>query len=184
MNGVILYGPPAAGKDTVTAELVALDPRFTHFERLKCGPGRTAGYRMVEPEQLAALPSEVVLWTNRRYDAVYLVDRPGLAAIWQTGRIPVVHLGQPEAVTAVTAGTPAARWLVVELHAPLPVLRARIEARGTGDDAARVTAAIETPRLDGADLVVDTGTVSAAEAARLVAERSLQQQRGPGLAVR
>lgn len=39
--GVILYGPPGAGKDTVTAELVQQDPSYALFERLKAGPGRT-----------------------------------------------------------------------------------------------------------------------------------------------
>jgi ATP-dependent 26S proteasome regulatory subunit len=37
-SGVILYGPPGAGKDTITAELSRLRPEFTLFQRLKAGP--------------------------------------------------------------------------------------------------------------------------------------------------
>jgi guanylate kinase len=175
---VILYGPPAVGKDTVTSALVRLDPGFAHFQRLKCGPGRTAGYRMIGPEQLAALPAASILWTNRRYGAVYLVDREGLGQLWQAGRTPVMHLGQPEAVDAVVAGTGSVRWRVVDLHAPLSVLRRRIRARGAGDDAQRLAAAADTPRLEHADLAVDTSVTEPAETARLIAECCSLQQRG------
>jgi len=37
-DGVLLYGPPAAGKDTVSAALIAVDARYVLFERLKVGP--------------------------------------------------------------------------------------------------------------------------------------------------
>jgi guanylate kinase len=177
-RGVILYGPPAVGKDTITAALRQVDPGFAHFERLKCGPGRTTGYRMISPAELAAIPPASILWTNERYRAVYLVDRAGLDQLWADGRTPVVHLGQPEAIAAVAAGTPSARWLVVDLYAALPVLRERIPARGTGDDAQRLAAAADTPRLAHADLVVDTGAVEPGEAARLIAERCALQHQG------
>ena len=177
-RGVILYGPPAVGKDTVTVALQQLDPAFAHFRRLKCGPGRTTGYRMISSDQLAAVPASSILWANERYGAVYLVDRDGLEQLWGAGRTPVVHLGQPEAIAAVVAGTTSARWLVVDLHAALPVLQARIAARGTGDDALRFTAAADTPRLPHADLAVDTGAVEPGEAAQLIAERCALQHQG------
>jgi hypothetical protein len=41
--GVILYGPPGAGKDTVTAALTSPDARFQLFRRIKAGAGRTMG---------------------------------------------------------------------------------------------------------------------------------------------
>ena len=178
MNGVILYGPPAVGKDTVTAALAAEQSGFVHYRRLKCGPGRTAGYRMISSDDLATLPADKVLWTNRRYSAVYLVERDGLGDIWRAGDTPVVHLGQPEAVVAVVRGTPNARWLVVDLHAPMPMLRERIQARGTGDDDARLAVAAQTPRLAHSDLVIDTGITAPAEAAVLIAERFTQQHAG------
>jgi hypothetical protein len=46
MPAVILYGPPAAGKGTVTKALTRLDNSYWLYQSLKVGPGRTAGYRM------------------------------------------------------------------------------------------------------------------------------------------
>ena len=41
-SGVLLYGPPAVGKDTITRHLERIGP-FEQFRRLKCGPGRSTG---------------------------------------------------------------------------------------------------------------------------------------------
>jgi guanylate kinase len=170
MNGVILYGAPATGKDTVTAALVRRYPRFVPYKRLKCGPGRTAGYRMITPDAMAAIPASLILWTNHRYGATYLVDRAGLADKWEVGRVPVLHLGQSEAVEALVDQTPGVRWLVVELHSPLDVLRERISGRGTGDDDQRIEVAIHTPRLLTARVRIDTSVIDPDSAARLIAE--------------
>lgn len=179
MKGVILYGAPATGKDTVTRALADMVPHiFVHFQRLKAGPGRTAGYRMISLEQLEALPESAILWTNHRYGATYVVDRDGLSQIWSNGQIPVVHLGQPEAVDTVVEKTPEATWLVVELHSSMSVLKDRIHARATGDDDQRIAAALATPRLSRAGISIDTGTIQPEEAAQLVAERVLQQEVG------
>jgi guanylate kinase len=171
MNGVILYGAPATGKDTVTEALVRRYPAiFVPYKRLKCGPGRTAGYRMISPEAMAAIPASSILWTNRRYGATYLVDREGLAETWEAGRVPVLHLGQPEAVDALMDQTPDVRWLVVELHSPLEALRERIRDRGTGDDGQRIEAAMHTPRLLTACVRINTSVIESDSAARLIAE--------------
>ncbi|MGV9303830.1 hypothetical protein ACWDLG_10705 [Nonomuraea sp. NPDC003727] len=37
LQGIVLYGPPASGKDTVTAALRRLDPRFVLLPKLKVG---------------------------------------------------------------------------------------------------------------------------------------------------
>jgi guanylate kinase len=178
VNGVILYGAPATGKDTVTRALTSAHPRFAHFERLKAGPGRTSGYRMISLEQATSMPAAAVLWANQRYGATYLVDRQGLQQIWQEHRIPVVHLGQPEAVDAVVRRASEASWLVVELHCDLAVLQERIRQRATGDDDQRIAAALSTPRLSTADISINTGTTEPGDAARLIAERVRHQQPG------
>ncbi|KPC90472.1 hypothetical protein [Streptomyces albidoflavus] len=54
-QGILLYGPPAAGKDTTTAALTELDEQYASFTRLKIGTGKTKGYRMGTPEQLTVL---------------------------------------------------------------------------------------------------------------------------------
>ena len=168
-RGVLLYGAPAVGKDTVTRALEEQGP-FSHFRRLKCGPGRTLGYRMIDPETLRSLPAADLLYVNRRYGSTYVVDRPGLDALWASGQVPVIHLGQPEAIPLLSTRTPDARWLVVELHCPLPALRRRIIERGTGDHEARFRAARDTPRLSAPNLSISTRDASPEAVAHLIAE--------------
>ncbi|GIJ22374.1 hypothetical protein Vlu01_29980 [Micromonospora lutea] len=168
-EGLILYGAPASGKDTVTAALVAKYPQFEHFRRLKAGAGRTSGYRMISEARANALRKTpgAILWENTRYSATYIVERSGLEQIWQSGRIPVVHIGQVDAIDALRAAE--ARWTVVELYAPLAALHSRIRSRGTGDDDQRFAAIERTPSLQAADMRIDTGVVSIAEAAEMIA---------------
>ncbi|TQS03808.1 guanylate kinase, partial [Microbispora hainanensis] len=42
--GVVLYGPPASGKNTITAAMHRHDPRFRLLPKLKVGAGRADGY--------------------------------------------------------------------------------------------------------------------------------------------
>lgn len=168
MTGVVLYGPPAAGKDTVTVALHQLDARYRLFRRIKHGPGRTAGYRMVSAEQLEQLRRDgEVIWENHRYGATYVVDRAQLLAD-AAAAVPVLHLGQLPAVDAVRAAVPAIGWLTVELWCPRAVAAQRIRARGTGDDEARLAAYDQTDRLDEAALRLDTTTLTPEQAAAAV----------------
>ncbi|SCG19746.1 guanylate kinase [Micromonospora echinofusca] len=170
MRGVILYGPPASGKDTVTAELQRLDSRYQQFRRLKVGSGRTTGYRMTTDADLAALRAAGdVVWENRRYGSVYVVDAHGLRRQLHDG-IPVVHLGQVEAVDAVRNAFPHARWTVVALTCPRDVAKRRLTQRQTGDTAERLRVWDETEPLALADLTIDTSKVPADVAAELVSK--------------
>jgi guanylate kinase len=172
-DGLILYGAPATGKDTITAELVRRDPLFEQFMRLKAGSGRTGGYRMISQEEAEHLrqSSGTVLWENSRYGSTYFVDRPGLERIWNSGSVPVVHLGQVEAVAAVASDpTLKACWTVVELYCQPTILHDRIRLRRTGDDRQRFAAIEQTPRLPQADISIDTGSVSATQSARMITE--------------
>jgi guanylate kinase len=169
--GVILYGPPTAGKDTVTRGLVELDRRYALFPRMKAGGGRMDGYRQTSEAAIAELRRNGdVIWENRRYGATYVVDRPGLAGGLATG-IPVVHLGQARAVDAVMMAVPEALWLTVELWCDREIALARIVARQTGDTDARLKAYDATDRLARAHLSIDTGRVPADVAARQVHAR-------------
>ncbi|TDC82501.1 kinase [Micromonospora sp. KC606] len=168
MRGVILYGPPASGKDTVTAALHKLNDKYQQFRRLKAGPGRTVGYRMSTVAELAALrASGDVVWENRRYGAVYVIDQPGLRAQLQE-RIPVVHVGQVNAVDAVLKAFSGARWTVVALACPRDVAVRRIVERQTGDVEERLRAWDETEAVADADLTIDTSKSSPDVAARLI----------------
>lgn len=168
MLGVILYGPPASGKDTVTAALTALSPRYVHFQRLKLGPGATATYRMTTPAQLHDLRVRGdIVWENHRYGATYAIDRPELAQAL-ADRVPIVHLGQPGAILAVQAATPLARWLVAQLWCPRKEAEQRLIGRGSTDIAARLRAWDETRRIADPDIALNTAETSPEEAAAAV----------------
>lgn len=158
MQGVVLYGPPAAGKDTITTTLHRLDPRYVLFPRLKVGRGRTTGYRMTTAEELHALRERgEIIWENHRYGATYAIDRTELLQRLRI-HIPVLHAGQPEAVTAITQAVPRARWIRVALWCPRDIAEHRIRARNTGDPEERLHAWDTTPPLPDADLTINTAT--------------------------
>ncbi|WP_034088587.1 guanylate kinase [Streptacidiphilus albus] len=169
-TGIILYGPPASGKDTITACLTDHDPRLVPFARLKIGEGRSQGYRMGTPEQLRQLEAAGdVVYRNDRYQSVYLVDRPGLDAAFAEDHVPIVHLGQIAGITALATGYPAA-WLAVQLDCPREVTAQRSTGRGDTDTPARLaawdaTAADLQEHHATWDLHLRTDQVSAAEAA-------------------
>jgi len=164
-RGVILYGAPAVGKSAAADALAAAG--FSLFSPLKCGTGRTDGYRMVDDEEWARRRADEVdvVWSIERYSSSYLWSRRDIVAT----PLPVVQLGQPEAVEAMRSRVPEVAWLVVELVAPREVVAERVASRDTGDDAERMRHYDGTPRLVEADLVIDTSQETAEEVAAQIA---------------
>ncbi|MFD9097837.1 guanylate kinase [Streptomyces collinus] len=185
-QGVILYGPPASGKDTVTAALSDLDSRYAQFARLKVGTGKTAGYRMATADHLRELEAAGdVVYTNARYGNTYVIDRPGVDAAFIAG-VPVVHLGQVDGIRALVDGYPA-DWSVVLLWCPREVTEQRSAERDDRDTAARL-AAWDVTREDldahpgmAWDLTVDTTASAPQDAARLI-DQLLAQRAGAATA--
>ncbi|MGW3954056.1 phosphotransferase-like protein [Streptomyces sp. NPDC004752] len=184
--GVVLYGPPASGKDTVTAALAELRPQYHQFARLKVGTGKSVGYRMGTAEQLRELEAAGgVVYANRRYGNRYIIDAPGLDAAFAAG-VPVVHLGQVDGIRALVDGYPA-DWSVVLLWCPREATAERSAGRGDSDTAARLAAWDATQEdLDAYpglawDLKVDTTTESPQDAARLI-DHLLVQRAGAATA--
>ncbi|MEV4975332.1 phosphotransferase-like protein [Streptomyces scopuliridis] len=185
-QGVILYGPPASGKDTVTAALTELSSRYALFARLKVGAGKSVGYRMGTAEQLRELEAtDGVVYANSRYGNTYVLDRPGLDAAFATG-VPVVHLGQVDGIRALLDGYPA-DWSLVLLWCPREATAERSAGRGDSDTTARLTAWEATRKdLDAHpdlawDLTVDTTAASPRNAARLI-DQLLAQRSGAATA--
>ena len=173
---LLLYGPPASGKSTVTAALESLNHRFRLFPRLKLGEGRRSEYRAATREDLERLRAEGdVIWENERYGAVYATDRGHIASMLADGLIPVLHAGQTEAVDAIAKAFPDVGLTRVSLTCPRPVAAARIARRATGDTSERLTAYDNTPPLPSADLVIDTAITQAENAARRIADVCLRE---------
>ena len=167
MQGIILYGPPASGKDTITHALQELDPRYVLFPRLKVGPGKASGYRVTTEADLAALRSiGAIVWENQRYGATYAIDRETLAD-HVNRHTPVVHLGQVEAIDLICAATPDVQWLVIALWCPRDIAAGRLAARDPVDVDRRLRAWDETVRIEGA-IEINTAETSAQDAASLI----------------
>jgi guanylate kinase len=185
-QGVVLYGPPASGKDTVTTALTELSPQYGQFARLKVGTGKSAGYRMGTAEQLRELEAVGgVVYANSRYGNTYVIDKPGLDAAFAAG-VPVVHLGQVDGIQAVVDGYPA-DWSLVLLWCPRETTEQRSAGRGDSDTAARL-AAWDATREDldahpglAWDLTVDT-TASAPQVAARLIDQLLAQRAGAATA--
>ncbi|MGW3521437.1 phosphotransferase-like protein [Streptomyces hydrogenans] len=185
-QGVVLYGPPASGKDTVTTALTQLSTSYAQFARLKVGTGKATGYRMGTPEQLHELEAAGdVVYANTRYSNTYVIDRPGVDAAFAAG-VPVVHLGQIDGIRALLDGCPA-DWSVVLLWCSREVTEQRSAGRGDSDTTARL-AAWDATREDldahpGAawDLTIDTTEASPQDAARLI-DQLLAQRAGAATA--
>ncbi|AEY94202.1 putative guanylate kinase (plasmid) [Streptomyces hygroscopicus subsp. jinggangensis 5008] len=185
-QGVILYGPPASGKDTVTTALSELDSKYAQFARLKVGTGKSAGYRMGTAEHLEELEAAGnIVYANARYGNTYAIDRPGVEAAFAAG-VPVVHLGQVDGIRALVGGY-RADWSVVLLWCPREVTEKRSAERGDSDTVARLAAWDATCEdLDAHpdmvwDLTVDTTASAPQEAARLI-DQLLAQRAGAATA--
>ncbi|WP_067485486.1 hypothetical protein [Actinomadura hibisca] len=179
-RGVILYGPPTSGKDTVTVALSALDSRFTLLTKLKVGSGRSTGYRYVAPEELQALCNAGRLAVEtERYGNRYAVDRQDIADLVEAGRVPVVHMGSFADMRSLAEAIPL-EWRKVVLWVPRQVCTERSQQRGDIDTPARLRAWDEADdeqrreRGSGtvlpADLVIRTDLIEVTEAARDIIE--------------
>ncbi|WP_202638438.1 hypothetical protein [Bailinhaonella thermotolerans] len=153
----------------MTKALNNLDDNYALFRRLKVGSGRMSEYRPLSEAGLSDLrASNEVIWENHRYGNAYVVDRPSLVRSLSE-QIPILHLGQVEAIRHVKDAVPHARWLVVYLSCPREVAEQRIKERATGDTTERLRAWDETEPLEGADMVIDTSVVEPDDAARKIA---------------
>lgn len=143
-HGIVLYGPPASGKDTVTAALHRLDPRFVLLPKLKAGTGRAEGYEFVTAEQLEKLRGvgRLVAETHR-YGNVYAVDRQTIDDMEAAGNVPVAHMGNIGDLRRLVGRAPDS-WLRVLLWIPREITEQRSIARGDADTGKRLTAWDET----------------------------------------
>ncbi|MDI6520797.1 guanylate kinase [Streptomyces coelicoflavus] len=176
MTAVVLYGPPTAGKDTVTAALCAADARFQLLTKLKQGTGRSTGYRVVTEDELRELRQRRrILVETRRYGNIYAVDRHSLEKPQRQGLVPVAHMGNITDLRTLLANTET-QWLRVLLWVPRAVCEDRSRQRGDTDTVKRLKAWDETAQdildsdlRDLFDTAMRTDTVEPREAAEKIA---------------
>ncbi|MFF9511971.1 guanylate kinase [Streptomyces sp. NPDC014724] len=177
MSAVVLYGPPTAGKDTVTAALCSADSRFQSVTKLKHGTGRSAGYRFVTAEELDDLRhrGRIVVETPR-YGNIYAVDHLSLTQPQEQGLVPVTHIGNVADMRTLLDRTRATSWLRVLLWVPRNVCQERSGERGDTDTPKRLAAWDETAQdilesdvRDLFDLVVRTDRTDPAMTAKQIA---------------
>jgi guanylate kinase len=160
---VILYGPPAVGKDTITAAITQRHPSYRQFRILKAGAGKTSTYRMTTARRLSECDL-VAIWT--RYGNTYAIDADGLNEALRNYR-PILHFGAIAQIRDVLAHDGGIRWLVVDLNYPRAIARERLAQRNSHDIEQRLAIFDDTPLLpvDLADLRIDTSDFTAEQAA-------------------
>src|SRR2546426_5290791 len=183
-EAVVLYGPPASGKDAITKALSQSSPRYVLVEKFKAGAGRQAGYRLTTTADIARMRGlGLILYANERYGNTYAVDRPSLDALFARGLVPVVHMGQLAGIRALK--TCPAAWLSVLVWCPRGLAETRARERGTPDLAARLAAWDETAQdlqqVDPSDfsLRIRTDRQSPAEAAEAIRARLAETVSSP-----
>ncbi|MET8007646.1 guanylate kinase [Nonomuraea glycinis] len=182
MTGVVLCGPPASGKSTVTPTLTALDPRFVLLRKLKAGTWRGSEYEFVSFERLAELRAAGrLLVETHRYGNAYAVDRHQIERITDAGEVPVVHMGNIPDIRRLVAAEP---WLPVMLWVSRETCERRSRQRGDSDTAQRSRAWDETSAdlRSHTDSVfpcrIDADGVTPAEIARQVAGTFFEHRAG------
>ncbi|GAA4092334.1 guanylate kinase [Nonomuraea soli] len=142
-RGIILYGPPASGKSTLTRALTSLDPRFVLLRKLKAGNRRGASeYVFVGWEELAQLRAQGrLLVESERYGNAYAISVDQLAAHEALGQVPIAHMGNiPDLRRLAESGD----WLTVLLWIPRAECLRRSRERDDPDTTARLIAWDET----------------------------------------
>jgi guanylate kinase len=168
--GVILHGPPASGKSTVTRELISLKSGFRNFKTIKVTTDSSFGdYEFLTPIEFNRVENENrIVWQIHRYDAIYAIDRLRLADDLLCS-VPIVQVGQAGAVGAVVKEFSDTTWVTVDLRCDRQSARARLVARNPREVELRISVWDKTPQLDNCTLVLDTVVLSPSDTAARIA---------------
>lgn len=152
MNGLVLYGPPASGKSTLAKAIVDLGQG--HFlYRLLRSEADNINYRPFTQ-------STTTVWESTKYGRRYGIDLEGFHNGLTEGLIPIVQLGEPEALEALRAME--INWTVLYLWCPRSIAEERINKRDSGEAESRMAAWDRTEPVV-ADRVFSTHRVQVVE---------------------
>jgi phosphonate metabolism protein PhnN/1,5-bisphosphokinase (PRPP-forming) len=184
---VAVVGPSGAGKDTLMAgarAALARDARFVFARRAITRPADAGGEDHVPVDRAQFIAARdaggFALWWDA-HGLLYGIPR-SIEAEMDAGRVVVANLSR----AVLTDAASRYRLRVLQITAPLPVLAARLAARGresAADIAARLAREVALPAGLDVDPVQNDGTVDEG-VARVVAmlSRAAADARPPGRA--
>lgn len=101
---LVLAGPPAVGKDTLTLKLEKLYSKFILFDKLKTGGGRRKTYRRISSEEFTRMSAAGSMVSEvRQHGSCYGVDREHLQALINADFVPVIHTAHESEWKALSA---------------------------------------------------------------------------------
>lgn len=103
---VILSGTPGSGKNTITESLTKADENMMLLKKYKMSPHEV---KITETTEYYMTPRDIFLkmvkqedfaQCHYRYDRGYGVTKEQLKQIWKLGKIPIIHNGKQENLSA------------------------------------------------------------------------------------
>jgi guanylate kinase len=175
---LLLYGPPASGKTSITRLLHELDSTVTLFPTYKIGNGSCEDYRFTtEAHYLSLKQAKQIVFANRRYNNKYFVDLPTLTKLQAADKKVVLHIGGVSKMSflRLRKALPE-KWLFVELQNSLEVCKKRTVRRGDEDVAKRLATWERMAQFAGHhpdyvrcfDLTINTDIITPQEAAQQI----------------
>lgn len=142
-RAILISGPPASGKDTLTRALGCIDPAYRMANKHKDSRAGSTHHIIVTPAAFdAMLEQGAFLQWHERYGRRYGLACRTVEDILAEGGFPIIHTGRLANLRMLQSVMPDA--VSVLLQAPLNVLTGRLSQRHAGNAveiAARLDAA-------------------------------------------
>ncbi len=138
---VLLYGPPASGKDTITQLLQNRNNIFFHFKKHKVYPGdqqiqtknQLSYFHISMNRFLNMIANGEFLQFHWRYKSFYGVSKVLMDDSLSNGKIPIVHVGKIYDLLELT-DVLEAKLIIILVWETLDVISKRLKFRHKGDN--------------------------------------------------
>jgi len=139
---LLLSGPPASGKDTVSHELINRNNRFVLFKKHRAGGETNSGYIDISTAQFKEMEAQnKFIQSHLRYGRLYGVSRDGIEKTLAYGKIPIIHTGRIENLVKLK-DVFGQKCIAIHLWEHRDILAERIRKRHNNAEeiSARITA--------------------------------------------